>query len=364
MTSRRAVGSLLFFSIVVALPLALACGRPGERIRGSCPAGETCSTLVDQLFFAGSSPTAHSFWDLAEGGTERVRVQTGIGLGDPPYARAFDARSSDASILVIGTTAPPDVTLHGAAVGHAYLRVLEPGSNLLLDRVDVRVGAVASVSVESFLSILIDPDHPQIVAVWADGALDLITSLRDAGGLVLWDDSLVVVGHPTRVIELPAGLAFAATAPTTGALDLVLTRDAASHPVSMPVVTTATSIALLGTTTALTIDLGTSTYVCAMARSATGLIAGARFAVTLPTVLVDDPTAGIEVDGRRLDGCIGVRATAVGTGALTLAAGGATATVQIDVRPASASPLTGPPLDLGRARGWARGGERGGRSAW
>ncbi len=356
MTTRRILGYVAFI-LIIALPFAVACTTGGERTRVGCPAGEQCSTLVDGLYFSGVVPTAHSLFAIAEGGTERVRVQIEPGLNHTAYAGSFDARSSDASVLDIGSSSGPEVTVLGAASGHAYLRIVEPETDILLDRVDIRVAPVSRVRVTTLLAAFSSATDDEIAAVWSGASVQLVAALLDSDGGVLWDDSLEVTGHPSTLVELPLGLEFSAVAPASGSLDLSLARDAQTHPISLPVVSAATDIALFPADATVQIEVGSTGSICALGRAPGGLIAGAPVTATYPAFVTEAADAIPTVGGEPIQGCVGFRADAVGTGSVTIAIGAQTASVPITVAPATA-PLTGPALDLADAQGWATAGER------
>jgi hypothetical protein len=360
MTQHKIIGFVASLLCLAAAPALTACSTGGDRTGGSCPSGEQCSTLVDGLHFSGSAPRSHSLWAIAEGGTERVRVQTEPGLTGASYDGEFDARSSDESVLGIGTTTGSSVTLLGESSGTAFLRILEPGTNLLLDRVDVRVAPVESVRVSTLLASLTGGTANEITAVWSGASVQLEVALLDSDGGILWDDSLAVTDHPTTLVEIPAGLEFGAVAPASGTLELTLTRDAETHPISLPVVTDATGIALFPEGTSLEVEVGSTGSICALGRASGGLIAGAPVEATLPSQLAEDPTAAPTIDGEPLDGCIGYRGETLGSGTLTLSIGTQSVDVQVSVVAATTSPLSGPPLDVSQLHGEATPGERAG----
>jgi hypothetical protein len=359
MTTSKALGFLIILVALASWPAVIACSTGGERARLGCPAGETCSSMIDGLHFSGAAPSVHSLFAIAVGGTERVRVQRDPGLRGTPYAGAFDARSSDPSILAIDSVDGSDVTLAAVAAGHAYLRIVEPGTEILLDRVDIQVSAVSAQTVTTFAASISGASTTDVAAVWSDASVRLILGLRDPSGVFLWDDSLSVAGHPTTLVEIPAGLRIDAVAPVSGTLVLTTTRDAGTDHITLPVVVDATGIELSGD--ALHVEVGGTASICAVGHASGGLIAGAPVTATLPAIVEDAPAAVPTVDGIPLEGCVGVHGLAVGTGTATIALGGQTADVAVTVVAAS-SPLTGPSIDLADVHGRSTAGER--ASAW
>ena len=245
----------------------------------------------------------------------------------------------------------------GQSAGHAYLRIVEPGTDILLDRVDVRVAAVAAVHVTTVLAAFSSAADDEITAVWTGARAQLVVTLVDASGGVLWDDSLEVAGHPSTLVQVPVGLELTAVAPASGTLALMLVRDAATHPVSLPVVSSATGIALFPDDATIELTLGTTTFFCALGRTATGLIAGAPVAATHPAGVSDAPDAIPQIDGVPVDGCVGIRGDALGLARVTISIGAQATDVAVTVVP-GAVPLEGPAIDLGHLHGWTSAGER------
>src|SRR5262245_52666105 len=132
-------------SLLTLTVMFSACTMPGERAGShSCPPGETCSLETPHgLRFAGYSldGTIHP---TAVAGTQTITI---YGNGGDPTPSDFDAASSGPA-FTIGGVAPPSVEIHGVSAGTAYLRILEPGTNLLYDRVVVGAKDLAAVELE------------------------------------------------------------------------------------------------------------------------------------------------------------------------------------------------------------------------
>src|SRR6202022_4474072 len=88
---------------------------------------------------------------IAVGGTQSIRALEGAGAGAPPFMLAFIAAASAPVILVVSTT-PPDVVVEGKSAGQAYLRLLDPGTNLLFDRVLLDVKPIDPVDLRPIAS--------------------------------------------------------------------------------------------------------------------------------------------------------------------------------------------------------------------
>lgn len=342
----RALGVLLGAASVAASVPLWACSQAVGT--GACPVGETCSTIVTGLFFAGTSPTPHAVVSLAVGGAERIRPLMGSDFAGPAYTGGFDPRSSDELVLTVDlpTVMPAtDVTVHGVSAGDAYLRFLQPGTQLLLDRTFVRVADAVGTRVVS-LAETHEP-APPLGAVWGGASVDLTLALVDAEGAPLWDDGLAFAapdGAAIAATSAPAGLGFSFTAPASGTIALTPTRPSGTPPpISLAVVSTVTGVrALLPTgVTALSVRPGESTYVCALGESPAGLVAGVPLTFTLPIVVTQDatavPTHGSGSAAHPIDGCVGIRGSAVGSGTIHIEAPGASGTVVVEVTTSPAS---------------------------
>jgi hypothetical protein len=103
------------------------------------------------------------------------------------------ATTSDAPLGVSGAT-PPDVTVLGLASGRAFLRIAEPGTNALFDRVELAVEPIAEVALVP-RSAALDADFVEqggSFLLLAGGSDALVAQLRGAGGERLVDESLTL----------------------------------------------------------------------------------------------------------------------------------------------------------------------------
>ncbi|MDC3961110.1 hypothetical protein KEG38_45215 [Polyangium jinanense] len=138
-------------SVVLAGLALLAC-KQGERAEanGKCPIGETCSDLAPTgLVFVGAHTVNDADEELllptAIGGTQTVTVYYAT-EPNVAYVAGFDATLVDSRIATLESTGPTSLVLRGASEGEALLRLLEPGTNKLLDRVKIASTALARMS--------------------------------------------------------------------------------------------------------------------------------------------------------------------------------------------------------------------------
>lgn len=154
MTYRRRLH--LALGLLGLLP-CLACISPAEGDRattGTCPEGETCSTTTSGLYFRGTSTLAGDDWahvgTLVVGGTEHVTLYAGASRETAtPFAGDYDVVSDTPSVMTAEIRADGYVELRGVGAGNATLRVLEEGTNVLIDRVVVGVVEAGTPRVRS-----------------------------------------------------------------------------------------------------------------------------------------------------------------------------------------------------------------------
>jgi hypothetical protein len=186
---------------LLLLLLAAACAAQGERARDGCPSGEVCSPdTPNGLFFLGP-PVGDELLGrmmpapVAAGGTQSIRVLIGPGSTSPPFDDDFEALSSNAA-LGIDDVDPPDVTVHGLAAGQAFLRIVEPSTGLLYDRLGVEVRPVerAIVRPRAHAVPIADVEFTRDRTIdWvglAGAEVQLLVILESESGVRLVDESI------------------------------------------------------------------------------------------------------------------------------------------------------------------------------
>lgn len=154
MTDRRRLH--LALGLLGLLP-CLACFSPAEGDRtttGTCPSGETCSTTTSGLYFRGTSTVADDGWahvgTLVVGGSEHVTLYAGASLETAtPFTGEVDVASDTPDVMTAEASADGFIVLRGVREGSAWLRVLEHGSTVLIDRVAVSVVDAGTPAVRS-----------------------------------------------------------------------------------------------------------------------------------------------------------------------------------------------------------------------
>lgn len=188
------------------------CALPGERAGSvncwsddcehACPAGETCSPDTPQgLYFSGASvfdQFSGGPRTTAVGGVQRIGVLRSSDLEDY-FEGSFDAEATD--VFEIADLSPPEATVRAASEGYGYLRILEPGTDNLYDRVQLDSAAVELVEMTPTGKYWVDPDVP------ADGwsllaGADVLLGVRLRGANL--DDPLV---DESMIIEVKSGAA-------------------------------------------------------------------------------------------------------------------------------------------------------------
>ncbi|MDC0741312.1 hypothetical protein [Polyangium mundeleinium] len=124
----------------------------GQRARmgGACPPGEICSEQTPRgLVFFGArtfnDAEANERLATALGGTQTMFLR----YPEPPYdpfVAGFKAMLVDSRAAAIESSGAASVVLRGVSEGQSLLRLLEPGTNKLLDRYAIKVAPVARVA--------------------------------------------------------------------------------------------------------------------------------------------------------------------------------------------------------------------------
>jgi hypothetical protein len=191
--------------IVLAGLAFLACKR-GERAAagGHCPPGETCSDRTPLgLMFAG----AHSFTlaDLSEilptaiGGRQTIAVHY---ADEPqePYVAGFEARVINSGVIALESADGSSVILRGMAQGNALLRLLEPRTNKLLDRVEITTAPIAQVALlPREFGYGGQKEHDAKWAVLAGSPAELGVLLLDQNNNQIVDEALTVSAHAATI---------------------------------------------------------------------------------------------------------------------------------------------------------------------
>jgi hypothetical protein len=195
MAVRNKYGVPISLAVLVALAAHGCGGTAGDRAKndGRCPEGERCSDKAPHgLYFSGADLSDDIFGGelhpTAVSGSQAVRAFAGDVHEDSP----FDAVSADPKIFTLDAPRPPTVVVRGVTAGNVLLRLFEPGTELLLDRVPLGVGVVSSIRIAPRELLLIQ----QSTAPWAvlaDVPTPLVITLIDDYGTRLVDEGLTII---------------------------------------------------------------------------------------------------------------------------------------------------------------------------
>jgi hypothetical protein len=335
------------FACLLVAPFA-ACMEAGERAatcpgwdqtcQTTCPAGETCSPSTPQGLHFGGAQTCRSTLSAvplttAVGGTQTITI---TGLNGLPFTVAV---GGDAFTAV--ASADESVAITGVHDGSAELRILEPTTGQLYDRVSLDVATATQARLDVCGGWWFDeaPSH----AIWVGSKEALQVQLQPSGGGLLADESMSIALPPSSTSYewdsfTPASLAAGALAvdvTLTSGATLTATGDVVDHADAITFAPTFPTPPSAG------LALGDSAFYAFTASLAGEAINGVPFTASTDAPL-SIPPSGVIGD------VVDVDAVAIGDGHLTISAGGAQATFAIPVVPHGTAAPAPHPLDAPR----------------
>jgi hypothetical protein len=206
--------------------------------------------------------------------------------------------------------APPHVEARGVAAGDALLRILEPKTGQLYDRIDVHAAEVERmVLLPMTLATSLETPHPsRPVVLWGGSTAKLVVALEDAAGTRLVDEGLMLEGGQRRAWDSIA---------VDGPTDFTATTSAGLR-LEQRIATTTTIDDIVAWTA-----FSPPAAVCFRALSGGALVVGAPWQLTGPAI---DPSA---VRGD----CVTLRASGLGSIAVDIVIGDFSRTVEVSVSP-------------------------------
>ncbi|MCE9575340.1 MAG: hypothetical protein K8W52_19470 [Deltaproteobacteria bacterium] len=258
-----------------ALIAFAACATEGQRRdTGACPTGEVCSPATpDGLSFVGA--TFGDDWLVldpalkitAVGGTQDVTIN---GIGSLPFSIAIStgALTADAPIGAA-------LRLHGVAAGDPLLRIVDPATRALYDRVTIHAAAIAQISITPATDQLVD--QSERVALLRGSGVDLVARLTDAAGNRLVDQRMTIAGASTRASWDTVHIA------SVPATEVALTITAGDRPALVATLPVVEGIDTLIAATPLTTEppaAGDSVLVCFDGHAAGATVIGLTFSLS------------------------------------------------------------------------------------
>jgi hypothetical protein len=200
MTSVRALRLLVRLALGTGLFLftsASSCDAGDRALGGGCPAGEVCDPSTEGLHFEGAT-FAEGLFEvgdvkrLAVGGRQDVRLfETDADGHHVAFADAYVA-GFDAGAIDIEATTGNVVTLRGLATGSGKLRITNPSTGELFDRLTVSASEVDTAELAPSLVILLDGGS-DTARLYTPGAIGFI-HLRSVDELSLVDEDAAITG--------------------------------------------------------------------------------------------------------------------------------------------------------------------------
>jgi hypothetical protein len=306
---------LCFVTSLVAVGCAF---QSGDRVDGSCPAGEVCSSETDGLDFSGSPPASYigNIVATAEGGTQRIRVHG--------WSRGFDA-AVDGPSFVVDRIEGSDVIIRGVDAGASRLRILHPVDGTLLDRTGLEVKRVARMAIVGQYRFGTTDDPGNDVAFYAGGVSSIVVRLLDPVDDLVVDENLtlsVTAGSAERT----AWDRFTIDAPEAGVVGIDLAAAGLTGSYDVPVVSSIDDITMTTPEDEggpVELEAGDSRIFCFSGHSGDLRVLGTPFGYAT--------TGSVEIADDEPSSCVVVEGLEAGAGQLMAEGPGATMTVPIDV---------------------------------
>lgn len=320
------VGRLWLLSVAA---LWLACGVDGDRAMMGCPPDEVCDpTTPEGLNFGGQSPSdgLSNTLPTAAGGTQSFWIR-GAGTSET-IPDAFEAVSSNESVLVVDGVSSARVDVRGVAPGMAQLRIVNEMDELF-DRTTLTVSALARIELRSvgnwYSSGLLRSDEPP--PDWAflrGGRARVVAALYSSGDDRLVDGSLAFTEREGLTPD--AWDAAVMDLPESGeTLELAIVAGGVERVASAPLVGEVESLARQGEPMDLlrtpTVRVGDTDQHCFTPMNAGRVVAGVRFELEVEGPILAEVNEDPATDS--LDyGCVRVTGESTGDATLTIRAAG------------------------------------------
>jgi hypothetical protein len=316
--------ALAWISLSAAL-LGGACATPGERARsGECPPEEECSDKTPEgLFFAGAAlgGLGESLERIAVGGTQTVRVRIGATSDTRrAFTEPFDATVGEP--LRVTQLEPAVLELLADDAGSAYLRILDPETGELFDRVAVYAHPIDRVSFW-----LRDYGHDEVL-LYAGGRVTIGASLYNDANRRLVDEGLSFVADDAASLDRLGWDLVEVIEPALGELEVgIVTSSGAEFGGLFDVVDTIDSIERAQ-------DDGTSTFEDEIAVGELEIVCFDGTLEGVPVAGLDwnfDIEGPVEISPWLVDRCVALEGLEPGDATLSISAAGLEQTLDLVV---------------------------------
>jgi hypothetical protein len=284
-----------------------------------------CSSWTpDGLYFAGARiadlDAPLGVPATALGGHQTVRVLGTADVDGPEYLSSYDAVSDDPTVLVVSAEDGGPIDVQGVGEGSAYLRLLQPGTNLLLDRVRLQVAAVARVELAPRPWWFRSPGR---WALWASSPVDVAAHLRDASDHIVVDEGTTITG--ADVTQTLAWDEIEVVAPAAGTTTIHVEAAGTATDIDIPVVDHLDSVGSSDTDTEVMV--GETATFCFEARTDGALVAGVEMTFTV------SGDASEASESTLVPACVSITGSAPGSATITATAAGVTGTLDLTIVP-------------------------------
>ena len=189
-------------ALVLPFTTAASCDGGYRDTVGECPEGETCSAATPQGLHFRGAVFGEGFFDvgnvktMALGGTQEVHVEIADDQGGrAPFLLPFEV-DIDGPSAAVEAAADDAFTLRATATGDANVRLVDPATGELFDRIRVAALPIESISTQMSVSVAVDTAfaHAGPSTRYAPGATGYVR-LAAANDLSLVDTSARITGE-------------------------------------------------------------------------------------------------------------------------------------------------------------------------
>ncbi len=315
----------------------------------TCPADENCSDASPNGLYFGGTPTGDiSFWSTgwphitAVGGRQTIGLYLDSAAEQPldlPYVASLST-----SALSVADTLPAAVVVQGDSEGGAKLRIAEPDTDLLYDRIDVSAAPIERMFLlpageyQTYDFDFVNPEFGARFAVWTGGQARLTVAMVNADDDRVVNEGMTIDPAPGISADPEGFVNTVRIAPVADGSVNIAVRAGDAPVVHMAVIATSRAASIEPLNDSITLRVDAGGRLCFRARTSAGAyLMGADWSYTSSARLTL-----VETDDDVLSHCVRVNGTETGSATLTARAAGASVDLDVTIIDANRSRAAAP----------------------